>query len=375
MKYRYSYTVSRLPRYMRYVLLLGLSGLASASFAQSFAPASTYSTGTTDSPDGVAVGDVNGDGRLDIVTADSFGNEVSVVLGLASGGFGPPTAYVVGSGQAIPMRVALGDVNGDGRLDIVTANANANAVAVLLGLPAGGFAPAVAYSTGPGSSPFDVSLGDMNNDGRLDVVTANFGTSTVGVLLALPGGGFAPISSYSSGRGSSPTALVLIDTNGDGRLEVITANKGSSTIGLLLGQISGGFAPVSTFSTGTTTDPVGVAVGDVNGDGRLDAVVGGNFITNTIGVLLGLASGGFMPATSYSSGAGNGQYGLGDVALGDVNGDGRLDIVASITRAFGENGVGVLLGQATGFVAPTAYATHVYVPGSACRGENSRYKW
>jgi hypothetical protein len=374
MKHISSYLLNFLPLHMQCGLLLGLMGFPIASFAQSFGPATSYFMGATSIPDGVAVGDVNGDGRPDIVTGDTFGYDVAVILGLAGGGFGPPTSYLVGSGppsgnspQPTPLRVAVGDVNGDGRPDIVSANANTNNVGVLLGLAGGGFAPVVAYSTGPGSGPDDVALADLNTDGRLDIVTANFNNATVGVLLGLVGGGFAPVSSYSPGRGSAPAALVLADMNGDGQLDVITANNGSNTVGLLLGQASGGFMPASTFSTGPNTNPRGVAVGDVNGDGRLD-IVTANEWDSTISVLLGLVGGGFMTATKYASGSGTVPFGVGDVAVADVTGDGRLDIIATITFAPQVNGVSILAGQATGgFTTPTTYATHALVPGRASR--------
>ncbi len=98
-------------------------------------------------PDGVAVGDFNGDGILDLVTANYLDNTVSVLLGKGDGTFAPQVTYAVGS---IPRNVAVGDFNGDGKLDLAVANQGDNTVSVLLGNGDGTFAPQVTYAVGGG---------------------------------------------------------------------------------------------------------------------------------------------------------------------------------------------------------------------------------
>jgi hypothetical protein len=337
----------------REALLLALGAAGPAAWGQSFGPVSNYSAGASSRPFGVALGDVNGDGRPDIVSAIFFSATAGVLLGQA-GGFLPVTTYPVNAGNA--YAVAVSDLNGDNRLDIVTANYGGDNVSVLSG-QTGGFAPFTMYSTGAGSLPVSVALGDVNGDGRVDIVTANNNTdpsnnttSTVGVILGLAAGGFAPSSNYFTGTSSRPQGVALGDVNRDGRLDIITANLSTSNVGVLLG-VAGGFAPVSNYFIGTNTSPVSVALGDLNNDGRLD-IVTANGSGDNVGVLLGSNGGGFATASVYPSGTGSRPYGI---ALGDVNGDGRLDIV---TGNAGTNTVGVLLGVAGGgfATASTAYS-------------------
>ncbi|MGY3088379.1 hypothetical protein ACVWYF_001412 [Hymenobacter sp. UYAg731] len=321
----------------RGALLLALSAAGPAAWGQSFGPVSIYSTGSGTAPTAVALGDVNNDSRLDIVTANYGTNGVGVLLGRAGGGFAPVVTYPTGT-NSVPSAVALGDVNGDSRLDIVTANKSTSSVGVLLGQVGGGFAPVVTYATGTNSSnPIGVALGDVDGDGRPDIVTASFFTNEVGVLLGRAGG-FAAVSTYSTGAGSQPYSVALGDTNGDGRLDIVTANNNTNEAGVLLGMASGGFAPVVAYSTGTGSSPADVALADVNGDGRPD-IITANSATAKVGVLLGRAGGGFAPVTLYATGS----IPQG-VAVADVNGDGRLDVVT----ANAGSSVSVLVGQASG---------------------------
>ena len=332
------------------LLLLALGAVGPAAWGQSFGPAVPYSTGLGSRPFGVAVGDMNGDGLPDIVSANFNSNTAGVLLGRTTGGFAAVSTYATGMGST-PTNVALGDVNGDGRLDIVTANEASQTAGVLLG-QASGFAAVSAYSTGSSGFPRGVALGDVNSDGRPDIITTNYQRDNVGVILGVAGG-FAAVSSYPVGTSGSPRDVAVGDVNGDGRLDIVTANVESATVGVLLGIASGGFAPVSTYATGTASRPAGVALGDVNGDGRLDIVtVIINVSTpDNVGVLLGLAGGNFAPVSLYAIGTGIAPLG---VALGDVNGDGRLDIV---TANFSSNNVGVLLGNNSGFAPSMMYAT------------------
>lgn len=334
----------------RGALLLALAAAGPAAWGQSFGPVTSYATGTGSEPHGLVVGDVNADGRPDIVFTNSNVHTVGVLLGQTGGTFSPMVTYSTGAGSA-PFGVALGDVNADGRPDIVTANSRTNTAGVLLGQAGGTFAPATAYSTGASGAPFGVALGDVNGDGRLDIVAVNSSTSTAGVLLGQAGGTFAAVVSYSTGANSGPFRLALGDVNADGRPDIITANFGSNSAGVLLGQASGTFAPVVLYATGTNSFPNSAALGDVNGDGRAD-IVTANYGAATVGVLAGQAGGTFAAAVSYSTGATTSPYA---VALGDVNGDGRADI---ITANSGSSTVGVLLGQAGSSFAPVVtYST------------------
>ena len=254
-------------------------------------------------PRSVALGDVNGDGRLDIATANFSGNNVSVLLAASGGGFGGPASYPVGS---VPSFVALADATGDGQVDVVVANSGSNNVGVLAGNGAGAFAAMAAYPAG--TLPQSFALGDLNGDERADIVA-----STGAVLLANATGGFTA----GSPAGISGRSVALADLNGDGRLDLVT-----NDVEVALGNGTGGFGPASSFVVGTGSQAV--AVGDVTGDGRLDVVTANATGTttppmnsNTVSVLVGNGSGGFATA---APGAGT--------VLGDVNGDGRLDAIS-----------------------------------------------
>ena len=342
---------------LRLAPLLVLAGVAPVH-AQTFGPSTHYPTGG--GPRSVALGDVNGDGRPDLITANSGTNTASVLLGTGAGAFGPPTDYPTGAG---PVGVALGDVNGDGRPDLVTANYNVNTVSVRLNTGAGAFGPKADYPTG--AEPRSVALGDVNGDGRPDLVTANTNDSagllgTVSVLLGTGAGAFGPKADYPTG--DRPYRVALGDVNGDGRLDLVTANfgNGANTASVLLGTGTGAFGPKTDYATGGGT--VGVALGDVNGDGRPDLVTANQRANPlSVSVLLGTGTGAFGPKTDYPTGDGPN-----DVALGDVNGDGQLDVVT--VSAFPGTAV-VLLGTGGGAFAPPTRFTAGSLPYNGVLGD------
>jgi hypothetical protein len=177
-----------------------------------------------------AVADFNGDHNLDFALASYGGDTVDVVLGSGTGTFGPAVSFSVGNNQ-FPAAVAVGDVNADGKLDLVTGNAGGYGVSVLLGDGQGAFVVGHSYFTG--AWPSFLGLGDFTNDGRLDIVTPSNG---VGVLLGTGGGSFStPISSPT---GSVPVALAEGDFNGDGWLDVATANLNTDNISVMINDRS-----------------------------------------------------------------------------------------------------------------------------------------
>jgi uncharacterized protein (TIGR03437 family) len=285
-------------------------------------------------PDSVAVGDFNGDGNLDIVTANSGDNTITVLLGNGSGGFAPAgsSPFAVGTN---PASVAVADFNGDGKPDIVTANTGADDVTVLLGNGSGGFAAAQGSPFPVGLFPHSVAVGDFNGDGKPDIVTANSGNNTVKILLGTGSGGFTGGGAFPAG--SFPQSVAVMDFNGDGKLDIVAANSGSHSVTVLLGNGSGGFAAAigSPFAVGM--NPQSVIAVDVNGDGKPD-IVTANSGDNTVTVLLGNGLGGFNAAGGSPFAAGVTPVSL---VAGDFNGDGRTDIaVANI----GSDAVTVLLG-------------------------------
>jgi hypothetical protein len=259
-------------------------GVRLGSSASGLGALTTYSTGAASAPSALVVVDVNGDGLLDVLTANVQSNAIGVLRGTGTGNFEPVRTYTTGP-QSGPLRLVVADVTGDGRLDLLTANSTTNAVGILVGSPSGDFGPVTVYAAGPASSPFDVAVADVNGDGRLDVVTANAGSHTVGVLLGTGTGSLGPVRTYSTGVGSQPRRLAVADVNGDGQLDVVTANTGDATAGVLLGTGTGSLGTVLAYSAGPACYPQGIAVADVNGDGKPDLLTA-NSGSNTAGVLL-----------------------------------------------------------------------------------------
>ena len=313
-------------------------GVLLGTGAGSFGAVTTYDTGGS-TPVYVAVADVNGDGKLDLLTANYFSNNVGVLLGTGTGGFGTATTY--GTGGNNPNTVVVADVNGDGKSDLLTTNHSSDNVGVLLGTGTGSFGAATTYGSGAGSQPASIAVADVNGDGRPDLLTANYGSSTVGVLLGTGTGSFGTVTTYGSG-GNIPNSIAVADVNGDGKLDLLTANQGSSTVGVLLG--TGSFGNVTTYGSGAGSKPASVAVADVNGDGKPDLLTA-NSGSNTAGVLLGIGTGSFGNVTTYSTGAGSQPS---SIAVADVNGDGKPDL---LTANRGTDNVGVLLN--TTVYAPT----------------------
>ena len=323
-----------------------LALLAATSVPAQFnaAPGSPFAVGSA--PRSVAAADFNGDGKPDLVAANSNGNNVSVFLGNGSGGLNaaPGSPFAVGTN---PQSVTVGDFNGDGKPDLVTANLSGNNVTVLLGNGAGGFAAAPGSPFAVGTNPESVAVGDFNGDGKLDIVTANSGDNTITVLLGDGTGGFAAAPGSPFAVGSSPASVAIGDFNANGKLDIVTANSGDNTITVLLGNGTGGFAAAGGSPFAVGANPASVWAGDVNGDDKLD-IVTANSGDNTVTELLGDGSGGFAAALGSPFAVGTNPSSL---AVADFNGDGSLDIV---TVNAGGNTVAELLGNGTGGFTPAA---------------------
>ena len=319
----------------------------------------------------VATGDVNGDGKPDLLVANEClsssnctNGGVGVLLGNGDGTFQAAVSY--GSGGVSAQSVQVVDVNADGKLDLVVANCTSGpsnctgtgAVGVLLGNGDGTFQTAVSYGSG-GAQAYSVAVGDVNGDGKPDLVLTNqcndssCDHGTVGVLLGNGDGTFQPAVSYGSG-GLSAQSVQVADVNADGKLDVLVANRDDATVGVLLGNGDGTFQTAVPYSSGAV-QANSVAVADVNADGKPDLLVA-NFCANiicangAITVLLGNGDGTFQPAVSYGSG---GFYAY-SVAVADVDGDGKPDLLVANGCAGSScpnstyGSMGVLLGNGDG---------------------------
>lgn len=276
-----------------------------------FTLASSPATGVN--PASVAVGDFNGDGKLDLAVANYFnGGVLTVLLGDGTGNFA--LASSPQSNARYPQTVVVGDFNGDGKLDLATADMYDFTVSILLGDGTGNFSPGVTF--GGGSSPYDLAVGDFNQDGNLDLAVGNFGAND---FLALMGDGKGNFNSSTSlGVGCEPLVVTAGDFNGDGKLDVVAGDDVCSLATPLLGDGMGNFTALPSL-TFADTIPFAIAAGDFNGDNKLDVAIA-NW-RGSISVLLGDGTGNFTVATSPTIG-----LDPEGIALGDFNGDGLLDI-------------------------------------------------
>ena len=292
----------------------------------------------SDNVNDVALADFNGDGILDLGALSSAAQGVlSIRLGSGNGAFGQERRFGAGGGS---RHMAAHDLDGDGRPDLAFTDQDDALVVALHGDGSGNFGPQRRFRTGRG--PASVAVGDLNGDGHVDLVVANSGNfdaapDDVSVLLGVGDGTFMTQALYPTG--DTPSAVVIADFNEDGKLDVATANR--SDISILLGRGDGTLGPPTAFPAGPS--PGCIATGDLNGDGHLDLAVCNGSSSQTVTLLYGPGDGSFAVSGALQS-----VYPGGTVAIADVTGDGLADIVISVTLSINPRVGGVDLRRALG---------------------------
>lgn len=294
----------------------------------------TSTVGSGTDPEGVAIGDFNGDGKADMAVVNKTSDgTVTILLGNGLGGFGAPTSY---GALYNPMTVAIGDFNKDGKQDLVTANFGSSTVSIFLGDGTGAFGTETSFDAG--HDPVTVAIGEFNGDGNTDLVVANYnGAGHVSVLLGDGLGGFGTVTTTELTSGSSAAAVG--DFNNDGKADLVVTNDGlrPSTVSILLGDGAGSFSTPTNYFVGEGA--WSVAIGDFNGDGKADLAVA-NDGDYTLCIKLGDGTGGFGASTFYT--VGNSPS---SVAIADFNGDGITDLAAA---NYWSDNVSILLGTGSG---------------------------
>jgi hypothetical protein len=267
-------------------------------------------------PISVAVADLNEDGRPDLIVANlTAPGTVTILLGTGGGAFGAPTSVAVGD---FPRGLAVADLDRDGHLDLVVANTGSNSLSVRRGTGTGTFiaAPDVAI----GTMPTGVAVGDLDRDGVPDLVVSQFFDNVVTVRRGLGAATFGAATAFPTPTG--PRGVAVADLNRDGKPDVAVACQGAASVAVLLGTGTGSLGAFEAFPTGT--QPLALAIAEVNDDGRLDVIVvdGGDA---TVSVLLGRGDGDllprvFLPSTALPSGS---------LAIADLDRDGRPDLVVA----------------------------------------------
>jgi len=307
-----------------------------------------YATGT--SPESVAVGDVNGDGIADLAVANFGSNSVSILLGNGDGSFASHVDYPTGKG---PSSVALADVNNDGKLDVIVSDATDGAVSVLKGNGDGSFQAHVDFPAG--TSPTSVVVSDFNGDSKPDVLIVNPAASSFsGAISLLIGNGDGTFQAAVSYSVASPVSASTADFNGDGKADLVVANSTSpgslnGSLMVFLGKGDGSFQPGVAYILGNVLGPLSVTIADLNGDGKMDLIAPtSDQVTipgpGSVTVLLGNGDGTFKAPLTYKTDRA-GAFSKAFATTGDFDGDGRMDVAIASSA---DNTVSVLLGNGDG---------------------------
>lgn len=282
-----------------------------------FLPRVDYPTAAR--PTSVVVADFNGDEKLDLAVADGNAAAVSVLFGNGDGTFQPRADYAA---QTNDQYLVAADFNGDGKLDLATTNYDPNTVSIFLNNGDGTFQAQRIYAAGV--NPFGIVAGDFDSDGKVDLaVVNNNGWWGVQILIGNGDGSFQSPVWYAAG--TNPRVGVVADFDGNGTLDLAIGNCISNDLSILFGDGNGHFAGPMNYAAGAC--PQAVAGGDVNLDGKLDLVVP-NSISESVSVFLGNGDGTFQPRVDYAAGAG-----AISIAVGDLNGDGAPDAVTANRNA------------------------------------------
>jgi len=300
-----------------------------------FTNAADINEGAATKPWGIAAGDFNGDGKQDLAITLAFQAVVDIRLGVGDGTFTSAGTVSVGTS---PSSIAIGDFNADGKQDLAVGNRNSDTVSIRLGVGDGTFSGVTDISVGlAGSQPLWIALGDFNGDGKQDFVTANSQLHTLSVRLGDGAGNFGGTTEVSTGANTFPVSVAVGDLNNDGKQDLLTANSNTTTAGFAFGDGAGNFGASNTASV--ASQPQAVAIGDFNEDGKLDFAAPNN--AGTMSVRLGACT----PVVNLSVNTNTGSEAAATVVT--VTATASDPVVGTQTVSLGVSGTGITAGDYT----------------------------
>ena len=334
-----SVTVGGRTAYSAKIFQPTFAGTGNDITATTFKPAVTFATGTA--PQRMARGDLDGDGKLDLIVANKNAATVSILRNTGAPGtidassFAAKVDFTTGSN---PLAVTLGDLDGDGKLDLAISNNLSTSVSILRNTSTSGsisMAAKVDFTTG--TNPTGVVIDDVDRDGKPDVVIPNLASNTLSILRNISVPGTIDANSFATkvdfATGTSPQTASIGDVDGDGKPELAVVNFGSNTLSLYRNTATAGTVDASSFATKvdftTGSIPTDVAITDLDGDAKPDLAVV-NFTSNTLSVFRNTSTSGTIAASTlaakvdYATGTG-----VITGATGDVQGDGKPEIVVT----------------------------------------------
>src|SRR5215472_3006295 len=312
-------------------LLAGIVALFSSDAANlqySFIQGAIYPTGSV--PDGVAVGDLNGDGVADVVTADAGSDSMSVLIGNKDGTYQPRVVYKTGQN---PSSVTLADLDGDGNLDAIVTNNDDNTITIWWGKGDGTFSTSTLLNTGSG--PHRVAVGDLDGDGHLDIAVVNWTGTSATVFY---GDGKRNFTSQTLGSWGAPDSIAFGSLTNSGKLDIVIGGERET---VYVNQGGRQFKQTGNFQPGFHSD--NLIVKDINGDGKGDVIAASQHEA-VLSILYGNGDGTLDDNTNDII-----TYGLSggatDLIMQDVNNDGIPDLIVSYGTG---SAISVLIGTSDG---------------------------